>query len=272
MTITCFIGRSTHGDELGSGRRAFVCPRGLLRELPMTHAGLGCVAAGKYALSANSCGRRPKREVFPLATLADLFAGSWYPARDFPSTDLFRTQVASYAASEWFSELPAMILGEACQLHDEGRFAMVLSLAISRFLISSFREKTEHPCLQRTPEWLRRVTIVVLLGSAVVAASAQKVASTTTLAVTSGTSVVSSVASGSPVTLTATVRAGALALTPGQVNFCDGSAAFCTDIHLLGTAQLTSGGKAVLKFLAAAGNHSYKAVFLGTNAYAGSSS
>ena len=74
------------------------------------------------------------------------------------------------------------------------------------------------------------------------------------------------------VTLTATVQAGATALTLGQVNFCDATAASCTDIHLLGTAQLTSAGTAVLRFRPGPGSHSYKAVFLGTLAGAASSS
>jgi hypothetical protein len=59
---------------------------------------------------------------------------------------------------------------------------------------------------------------------------------------------------------------------PGQVNFCDATAASCTDIHLLGTAQLTSAGTAVLRFRPGPGSHSYKAVFLGTLAGGASSS
>jgi hypothetical protein len=74
------------------------------------------------------------------------------------------------------------------------------------------------------------------------------------------------------VTLTATVQAGGTALTPGQVNFCDATATYCTDIHLLGTALLTNAGTAVLRFRPGPGNHSYRAVFLGTLAGAPSSS
>jgi len=77
---------------------------------------------------------------------------------------------------------------------------------------------------------------------------------------------------GTIVTLTATVQAGTSAVTVGQVNFCDASATHCTDIHLLGTAQLTSAGTAELKFTPRAGSHSYKAVFLGTGNDAGSAS
>jgi len=82
----------------------------------------------------------------------------------------------------------------------------------------------------------------------------------TTLSVTSGENAVTKVAPGSVVTLTATVMAGSTPVTPGQVNFCDATAKFCTDIHLLGTAQLTANGTATLKFHPGVGSHSYKAV------------
>ncbi len=94
----------------------------------------------------------------------------------------------------------------------------------------------------------------------------------TTLAVTSQGSAVTSVASGTVVTLTATVTAGSAPVTLGTVNFCDASATYCTDIHLLGTAQLTSAGTAVLKFRPGVGSHSYKAVFAGTNSNPASNS
>lgn len=59
----------------------------------------------------------------------------------------------------------------------------------------------------------------------------------------------------------------------GQVNFCDAWATYCTDIYLLGTAQLTSAGTAALKFIPGISG-SYKAVFVGTpngaSDYAGS--
>jgi hypothetical protein len=103
------------------------------------------------------------------------------------------------------------------------------------------------------------------------AAAAPPVATTTTLAITSGGSAVTSVASGSVVTLTATVTAGA-AVTQGLVNFCDATATYCEDIHIVGTAQLTSAGTAVFKFRPAIGSHSYKAVFAATATNAGSSS
>jgi Bacterial Ig-like domain (group 3)/FG-GAP-like repeat/FG-GAP repeat len=98
------------------------------------------------------------------------------------------------------------------------------------------------------------------------------VPTTTTLGVTSRGSAVNTVTSGSAITLTATVMAGDAPVTPGQVNFCDASAPYCTDIHLLGTAQLSLAGTATLKFIPGIGSHSYKAVFLGTNSNPTSSS
>jgi len=99
-----------------------------------------------------------------------------------------------------------------------------------------------------------------------------KAATTTTLAVTSGGGAVTSVATYTMVTLTATVNAGSAAVTTGQVNFCDASATYCSDIHLLGSAQLTSAGTAAVKFRPGVGSHSYKAIFIGTGTNASSAS
>ena len=95
---------------------------------------------------------------------------------------------------------------------------------------------------------------------------------TTTLTVTSGGAPVTTVNSGTAVTLTATILTGTTPVTPGRVNFCDATAVACADIHLLGTAQLTSAGTATLTFIPAIGSHSYKAVFGGTVTAAGNSS
>ena len=95
-------------------------------------------------------------------------------------------------------------------------------------------------------------------------AGASGSATTTKLVATSGGLPVSTVSSGSVVTLTATVTVGSTAVTAGQVDFCDATAAHCTDIHLLGTAQLTKTGTASFKFRPGGGSHSYKAVFVGT--------
>ena len=77
-------------------------------------------------------------------------------------------------------------------------------------------------------------------------AAAQTEASTAIkLAITAGGSPVTTVTSGTEVTLRAKVTAGTTSVTTGQVNFCDATAAYCTDVHILATAQLTSSGSAV---------------------------
>jgi len=103
-------------------------------------------------------------------------------------------------------------------------------------------------------------------------AVANAATTTTALAVTSSGSAVTAVVSGNAITLTATVSSGSTTISPGQVDFCDATAKYCTDIHLLGVSQLTSAGTATLKFVPGIGVHSYKAVFLGTGTNAASSS
>jgi len=128
------------------------------------------------------------------------------------------------------------------------------------------------------PPGIRKLFVLVLVlagticGSWKMAGAQTKAATTTTIAVTSNGSVVSTIRSGTVITLTASVSSGTMTLTRGQVNFCDASAKYCIDIHLLGTAQLTSKGIALLRLRPGIGSHSYKAVFLGTNSYATSSS
>ncbi|MGA9465701.1 MAG: hypothetical protein WBV28_23130, partial [Terracidiphilus sp.] len=109
---------------------------------------------------------------------------------------------------------------------------------------------------------------LLILGALVqLSAYASSAPTTTMLSVTSAGNAVTTVAPGSLVTLTATVG-----VYPGLVKFCDASATYCTDNHLLGSAQLTSLGTASHKFIPGTGNHSYKAVFVGTSANASSSS
>ncbi len=74
------------------------------------------------------------------------------------------------------------------------------------------------------------------------------------------------------VTLTAAVLSGGVPVFPGVVNFCDATAARCEDSALLGTAELTAAGTAVLPLTPAIGSHSYLAVFSGTAEIQGSSS
>jgi hypothetical protein len=116
------------------------------------------------------------------------------------------------------------------------------------------------------------VALGLILGNGTQDAWAAPPSTTTTLTLASGGAAVTTLTRGSVITLTATVTAGTSPVTPGQVDFCDAVATYCTDIHWLGTAQLTSAGIATLKLLPGNGSHSYKAVFRGTNSYAGSSS
>jgi hypothetical protein len=97
-------------------------------------------------------------------------------------------------------------------------------------------------------------------------------ATTTTLAIVSNGGPVTTLIQGNLVTLTASVISGSTPLTVGQVEFCDASSPYCTDIHQLALAQLTPAGTATFHFVPPAGNRSYKAVFLGTNNYASSTS
>jgi trimeric autotransporter adhesin len=120
-------------------------------------------------------------------------------------------------------------------------------------------EGGELPALLR-PLWYFIAVVSFGQGVGLLPAWAAPAPTITTLSVISGGNAVTTVAAGSVVTLTATVMAGSTPVTPGQVNFCDATAKFCTDIHLLGTAQLTAKGTATLKFRPGVGSHSYKAV------------
>jgi len=94
----------------------------------------------------------------------------------------------------------------------------------------------------------------------------------TTLTMTSSGATVTRVSAKTAVNLTASVTTGSTPVNPGMVKFCDATAAYCTDSHLFGTAQLKNDGTATLHFLPAIGVHSYKAIFAGSNNYASSSS
>jgi len=73
-----------------------------------------------------------------------------------------------------------------------------------------------------------------------------------------------SVQPGTAVTLTASVTSGGAAVYPGQVLFCDANAPHCQDVAILGTAQLTAAGTAVIYMRFGIGNHNIKAFFTGT--------
>jgi hypothetical protein len=87
-----------------------------------------------------------------------------------------------------------------------------------------------------------------------------------------GRTPVTTVAQHTAVTLTATVTSSGDPVAPGAVNFCDATVSYCTDIHRLGTAQLTPSGTAVIKLILGPGTHSIKAVFVGTTTATASAS
>ncbi|KAA6457574.1 hypothetical protein DYQ86_22370 [Acidobacteria bacterium AB60] len=145
----------------------------------------------------------------------------------------------------------------------------VLGFVRPRLSRLPFRNRSKQLVLLTTR--LALAALLSAMAGPVVAAQTQT-ATSTSLALTSGGQVVSSVAAGSVVTLTAKVVASGNAVNPGQVNFCDATAKTCSDIHLLGTAQLTAAGTATLRLRPGIGSPNYKAVFLGTNSFAGSAS
>jgi microcompartment protein CcmL/EutN len=97
-------------------------------------------------------------------------------------------------------------------------------------------------------------------------------ATSTTLAFSAGGSAVTTVTQGILVAATASVHAGSNPVTAGQVYLCDASAAYCDSVHQIATAQLTSSGNAVFRFVPGSGARTYKAVFAGTTANTSSSS
>jgi Bacterial Ig-like domain (group 3)/FG-GAP-like repeat/Fibronectin type III domain len=73
-------------------------------------------------------------------------------------------------------------------------------------------------------------------------------------------------------TLIATVTSGGQNVRSGLIKFCDGTAKFCEDGAVLGSAQLKSDGTATLTRQFDTGSHSVYALFAGTLAYDTSSS
>ncbi len=112
--------------------------------------------------------------------------------------------------------------------------------------------------------WLLGMLLVITVGARNISLAQSQASTNTVMTVTSGGSPVTTVTSGSVITLTATVTSETTPVTAGQVDFCDASAAYCEDIHIVGVAQLTSTGTAVFKFRPGTGSHSYKAIFPGT--------
>jgi hypothetical protein len=113
---------------------------------------------------------------------------------------------------------------------------------------------------------------ILILGCSAMSAFAAGTASTTTLSVMSVGSLVTTVASGTVVTLQATVAAGAQ-VTPGTVQFCDTSVnATCTGAAFVASAQLTAAGTATVLLRLGIGSHTLVAKFSGTATYLASSS
>ena len=117
----------------------------------------------------------------------------------------------------------------------------------------------------------RAAAVCIALFGGTLHAFASGPATTTTLTFIANGSPVTTLVQGNAITLSATVSSGGTPLTVGQVEFCD-SSPYCTDIHQLALAQLTSAGTATFRFVPRAGTQHYKAVFLGTNNYAASNS
>lgn len=123
---------------------------------------------------------------------------------------------------------------ERSSVSSQLKLALKNSLGESRRLKSSLR--LSHLLKLALPPWMLTVC----------STSLAQTPTTFSLTLSSGGNQVGAVSAGSMVTLTASVTAGSTAVQRGQVKFCDATAAHCTDIHLLGTAQLTSAGNAVL--------------------------
>jgi MBG domain (YGX type)/Bacterial Ig-like domain (group 3)/FG-GAP-like repeat len=124
-------------------------------------------------------------------------------------------------------------------------------------------------CGLRCLMWMVLLLVAVVLPGTMMRA---QTATTTTLAVSPSSSPGSPLPPQTVVTLTATVTAGGTAVSPGLVTFCDATATNCTGLAVLGAAQLTSAGTAVLRLIPGSGVHTYHAVFVGTTAYATSTS
>ena len=138
-------------------------------------------------------------------------------------------------------------------------------------LVQSNRKELDRVVMALRGFRSRRLLPVLLLGGMAATVAAQT-ATTTNLTIASGGIEQSTVSSGTVVKLSAAVTAGSKPVSPGQVEFCDASAPYCTGIHLLGLAQLTAAGTASLTWIPGIGSHSYQAVFVGTGSYASSSS
>lgn len=97
-------------------------------------------------------------------------------------------------------------------------------------------------------------------------------ATTTTLTITSDGNPVASIDYGAAVVLNASVSTNGQALTAGTVEFCSEAASSCTDVNLLGSAQLSPAGTAALTLKPGVGTHNFSAIFVETSTSQPSSS
>ncbi len=134
-------------------------------------------------------------------------------------------------------------------------------------------DRLSLPSPRLRPATLLRLTCFLFtLAFLTLTAHATGARTQTTLSLTAAGTPSSSVPAKTAITFTATVSSGLSPIHPGQVKFCDAAFPHCTDVHLLGTAQLTAAGTASMKFIPGPGTHAYKAIFAGTAAYATSTS
>ena len=145
------------------------------------------------------------------------------------------------------------------------RFAFQQFLSKMPLLVSASLRAGVTACHSLSHRTRFRLAVPALLLASAAIGWAFPGSTTTTLAITAAGNPVSSVAAQTTVKLTASVVAGGSPVTAGLVKFCNAAAAHCTDINLIGTAQLTSAGTASIKLIPGNGSHSYKAVFAGTN-------
>src|ERR1700692_4359257 len=122
------------------------------------------------------------------------------------------------------------------------------------------------------PAWTSVLAIALATGLTATSAAIARPVTTTTLTVTATSGSAANITTGSTITLTAAVTSASGTIKAGQVNFFGASAKYCTDVHVLATAQVTSAGTATIKLRPAAGAHSYKAKFVGTINWPASSS
>ena len=106
-----------------------------------------------------------------------------------------------------------------------------------------------------------------VLGSAATSWATPPVATSTALTLSSH-----SVATGTAVVLTANVTASGVPIAAGLVNFCDATATYCEGPAVIGSAQISATGAAVLKHVFGPGDHTVSAIFAGTHAALASAS